>query len=82
MSPPLILPYGFCCRGPARTRAANACQLVHGVLLEFRSWAKSAGVLHAAVDCLKQCLKLTATGVQYCAQCGMHSWCFGVFASM
>lgn len=50
------------CRGPARTRAANACLLVHGVLLECGRWAKSASVLHAAVDCLKQMLKLAGNG--------------------
>ncbi|KAL4437400.1 hypothetical protein ABPG75_004539 [Micractinium tetrahymenae] len=50
------------CRGPARTRVANACQMAHGVLRELRRWARSAGVLHAAVDCLKQMLKLTASG--------------------
>ncbi len=43
---------------------ANACQLVHGVLLEFARpvWAKSGGVLHAAVDCLRQLLKLGSGG--------------------
>lgn len=50
------------CRGPARTRVANACALAHGVLLEMRRWAKSGAVLHAAVDCLKQVLKLTGSG--------------------
>ncbi len=57
----LLLPLAKC-RGPARTRVANACLLVHGVLLEFRRWAKSSGVLHAAVDCLKQMLRLANTG--------------------
>lgn len=51
-------------RGPARTRVANACLMAHGVLLELRRWAKSAGVLHAAVDCLKQVFKLTSSGGQ------------------
>lgn len=52
-------------RGPARTLAANACLLVHAVLGELGSgrWAKSAGVLHAAVDCLKHALKLTGSGL-------------------
>ena len=36
--------------------------MAHGVLLELRRWARSAGVLHATVDCLKLALKLTASG--------------------
>ncbi|PRW60522.1 Zinc finger CONSTANS-LIKE 5 isoform A [Chlorella sorokiniana] len=52
------------CRGPARTLVANACLLAHAVLRELGGgrWAKSAGVLHAAVDCLKHALKLTGSG--------------------
>jgi hypothetical protein len=38
--------------------------VLHGVLLECGRWAKSASVLHAAVDCLRQMLKLTSSGEQ------------------
>lgn len=53
-------------RGPARTRVANACLLAHGVLLELGSAraAKSAAVLHAAVECLRSVLKLGGTGAR------------------
>ena len=56
------------CRGPARTLVANACLLAHAVLRELGGgrWAKSAGVLHAAVDCLKHALKLTGSGALPC----------------
>ncbi|KAI7837045.1 hypothetical protein COHA_009122 [Chlorella ohadii] len=52
------------CKGPARTLVANSCLLAHAVLRELGGgrWAKSAGVLHAAVDCLKHALKLTGSG--------------------
>ncbi len=60
-------------RGSARTRVANACLMAHGVLREMRRWARSAGVLHAAVDCLKQMLRLTASGEP--GRAHMHSSC-------
>lgn len=48
------------CRGPAKTKLGNGCLLVDGVLAAFAPrWAKSAAVLHAAVGCLKEMLRLT-----------------------